>query len=265
MRPAPHPLAFAIPLAVLLLAACSGDPAGGTPCGESRCGSGQVCCVSCEGVASCQSGTACPGLACPPLDGGGGDAAADATPDAAPDGPVSCRGLSCAPGELCCPTCSGVSQCSAPRAGGGCPDPGDCPKTCLMDQVEGCLANPCCDGLECCSGVPYPEGGQCFERCELRSDRQAKAAIRPLAAGEADELLARLARLPLARWRYRDAPGVTHLGPMAQDFHDAFALGGSRTSIAHVDANGVVMAAVQALHARVLKLERENARLKAAL
>ena len=50
---------------------------------------------------------------------------------------------------------------------------------------------------------------------------------------------------------------MRHLGPMAQDFKAAFGLGDSDTVINMVDANGVVMVALQALYRRVLVLEAE--------
>jgi hypothetical protein len=48
------------------------------------------------------------------------------------------------------------------------------------------------------------------------------------------------------------------MGPMAQDFREAFDLGASETTIAVVDAQGVTMAAVQALYRRVRELERRQ-------
>jgi trimeric autotransporter adhesin len=90
------------------------------------------------------------------------------------------------------------------------------------------------------------------------SDRNAKTDIT-----DADpvEVLARLLELPIHRWRYRGEPEqVRHLGPMAQDFHASFGLNGSDdTGIATVDAQGVALAAIQGLHARV---EAENAALR---
>jgi hypothetical protein len=44
---------------------------------------------------------------------------------------------------------------------------------------------------------------------------------------------------------------------MAQDFHAAFGLGDSDRTINMVDANGVLMVAVQALYRRVKQLEAE--------
>jgi hypothetical protein len=77
------------------------------------------------------------------------------------------------------------------------------------------------------------------------------------------EILEKLAALPISTWNYKtDPPTVRHLGPMAQDFAAAFGLGSSDTHIDVVDANGVVMVAIQALYKRLHALEAEVAALK---
>ncbi|HEX6750739.1 MAG TPA: tail fiber domain-containing protein [Longimicrobium sp.] len=72
------------------------------------------------------------------------------------------------------------------------------------------------------------------------------------AAVSGEDVLARLRSVPISTWTYNgEADRVRHLGPMAQDFHAAFGLGGSDdTHIATVDADGVALAAAQALDAR---------------
>jgi hypothetical protein len=92
------------------------------------------------------------------------------------------------------------------------------------------------------------------------SSRSFKHAFEAI---DAEAILDRLLALPLSRWRYRDEdPAIVHLGPMAEDFHDAFALGGDPRYIGTVDADGVALAAIQGLNAR---LTRENAALRSAL
>ena len=79
------------------------------------------------------------------------------------------------------------------------------------------------------------------------------------------EILEKLAALPISTWNYTsDPPSVRHLGPMAQDFMAAFGLGDDDKVIHHVDANGVMMVAIQALYRKVADLEAEVARLSAA-
>jgi hypothetical protein len=77
------------------------------------------------------------------------------------------------------------------------------------------------------------------------------------------EILAKLVALPISTWNYKsDPPSVRHLGPMAQDFMAAFGLGADDKVINTVDANGVVMVAIQALHRRIEALEAEVAQLR---
>lgn len=90
-------------------------------------------------------------------------------------------------------------------------------------------------------------------------------------AGE--DVLIRLRSLPITSWSYRtDDDGIRHLGPTAQDFRAAFGLGADEVTIGTVDADGVALAAAQALDARTLEQQRriealqaENADLRARL
>jgi hypothetical protein len=78
------------------------------------------------------------------------------------------------------------------------------------------------------------------------SDRTLKENIR---AVEPSEILARLAELPIDRWKYSSDPDhADHVGPMAQDFRAVFGLGRDDRSIASIDEGGVALAAIQALH-----------------
>ena len=55
------------------------------------------------------------------------------------------------------------------------------------------------------------------------------------------------------------------MGPMAQDFRAAFGLGVSERMIDVVDADGVNLAAVQALEKRTAKLQEQNLTLTAEI
>jgi hypothetical protein len=80
------------------------------------------------------------------------------------------------------------------------------------------------------------------------------------------EILAKLAALPISTWNYiGEDPSVRHLGPMAQDFKAAFGLGDSDKVIDMIDANGVVMVAIQALHRRLAALSEQVAELERRL
>jgi hypothetical protein len=90
-------------------------------------------------------------------------------------------------------------------------------------------------------------------------------------AGE--DVLARLRELSITTWSYKvDEDEVRHLGPTAQGFRAAFGLGREETTIATVDADGVALAAAQALERRtaaqaeeIRALREENAALRARL
>ncbi len=75
---------------------------------------------------------------------------------------------------------------------------------------------------------------------------------------ESDATLSAEQRLPVSVWTYGfDDDGVRHLGPMAQDFAAAFALGDDDRVIDMVDANGVVWRPPGAPRAGGLALEAE--------
>jgi hypothetical protein len=87
------------------------------------------------------------------------------------------------------------------------------------------------------------------------SDRNAKQGF---AAVDPGEVLEKVTTLPISRWQYKvDAEGVRHIGPMAQDFHEAFELNGNDdTHIATVDEGGVALAAIQGLNQKVEQLQK---------
>jgi hypothetical protein len=94
------------------------------------------------------------------------------------------------------------------------------------------------------------------------SDRESKENFEPL---NARDLLARLQALPITTWNYKlDGSSVRHLGPTAQDFAVQFGLGSDDHSIGTLDADGVALAAIQALYGEVQELRRRLAALEAA-
>lgn len=108
----------------------------------------------------------------------------------------------------------------------------------------------------------------------LTSDRNAKEQFKPV---NAREVLDKVVGMPITEWQYKardgtSADSVRHIGPMAQDFRAAFALGHDERHITSVDADGVALAAIQGLNdkleaevrakdAALSRLERENQRL----
>ena len=104
------------------------------------------------------------------------------------------------------------------------------------------------------------------------SDRNVKKHRTPV---DGPAVLEKLAALPVEWWRYQweadDSP--PHLGPMAQDFKQAFYPGRDDTQISTLEFDGVALAAIQGLNQKVedrsqrtevrsQKLEAENEALK---
>ncbi|MCB2154486.1 tail fiber domain-containing protein [bacterium] len=73
------------------------------------------------------------------------------------------------------------------------------------------------------------------------------------------DVLQRIVDLPVTRWSYIGSSEGEHVGPVAEDFYAAFGLGDSDKAISTTDANGITIAALQGLNA---KLEEENADLR---
>lgn len=83
----------------------------------------------------------------------------------------------------------------------------------------------------------------------MYSDRNGKAnvmSIDPIA------VLDRLAAMPMATWNWKSqGESVLHMGPMAQDFYAAYGLGETDRGISTVDGQGVALAAIQGLNAKL--------------
>jgi hypothetical protein len=94
-------------------------------------------------------------------------------------------------------------------------------------------------------------------------DRANKEHFKPI---DKAALLERLARMPVTEYRVKGQdPEVRHIGPVAQDFHAAFGCGETELGINSVDADGVLMAAVQALHEQNQAMRRRLDVLEARL
>jgi hypothetical protein len=75
-----------------------------------------------------------------------------------------------------------------------------------------------------------------------------------------NDILSRLRKIPVSTWNYiSEGQQVRHIGPMAEDFYQAFNLGTGNTSIGVQDLAGVSMAAVKALDARTTELQQKTA------
>jgi hypothetical protein len=94
----------------------------------------------------------------------------------------------------------------------------------------------------------------------LTSDRNAKEGFKPV---NVREVLDKVTRLPISEWQYKQQTDVRHMGPVAQDFREAFALGRDEKHISSVDADGVALAAIQGLNEVVREKDAEIEALKA--
>jgi hypothetical protein len=85
-------------------------------------------------------------------------------------------------------------------------------------------------------------------------------------AVDAEFVLSRIRRMPVSTYSYiGDSAGLRHLGPVAEDFYEAFSLGDSNKSINAQNMAGVSLAAVKGLEARTAQLQAENDALKKQL
>jgi hypothetical protein len=101
------------------------------------------------------------------------------------------------------------------------------------------------------------------------SDRDKKTNF---SAIDGRQVLRKVAALPMTSWNYKADPNALHIGPTAQDFHDAFKLGSDNKTIGTVDADGVALAAIQGLNeelkerdATIAALKEQNAAFEARL
>ena len=82
-------------------------------------------------------------------------------------------------------------------------------------------------------------------------------------------VLKKVASLPITEWRYKAEKSARHIGPMAQDFYDAFKTGQDDKHITMVDEGGVALAAIQGLNEKLneelKRRDDENAELKQQL
>jgi len=92
------------------------------------------------------------------------------------------------------------------------------------------------------------------------SDRNKKENFTAI---DGEALLAKIRLLPVSEWNYKQTdPSIRYIGPMAQDFWQAFRLGGTDSlGINSIAIDGVNLAAVKALEARTSELREKTARI----
>lgn len=103
------------------------------------------------------------------------------------------------------------------------------------------------------TGCNLPAGSGVFNCTSSRSTKENFI----LTNGE--DILARLRKVPVSTWNYiNEGQQVRHIGPMAEDFHQAFGLGTNNISIGVQDLAGVSLAAVKALELRTAQLQEKT-------
>lgn len=104
------------------------------------------------------------------------------------------------------------------------------------------------------TGCNLPAGSGVWNCTSSRYTKQNFATV------QGESLLAKVRAMPITTWNYTsEGAQVRHLGPMAEDFHQAFGLGVGDTSIGVQDLAGVSLAAVKALEKRTADLQTRTA------
>jgi FtsZ-binding cell division protein ZapB len=108
---------------------------------------------------------------------------------------------------------------------------------------------------ELTAGVNLLPGAGSWSSISDRHKKENFQSINP------ESVLQKIARLPISEWNYKAQDRSNrHLGPMAQDFYEAFKLGGigNDTTITTTDIDGVNMVAIQALYQRTEELKAKT-------
>jgi hypothetical protein len=79
-----------------------------------------------------------------------------------------------------------------------------------------------------------------------------------------DEVLEKISKLDVASWNYKSQDdAIRHIGPMAQDIYALFGYGEDERHISTVDADGIALAAIKALHKKTQELESQKSEIDA--
>jgi hypothetical protein len=105
-------------------------------------------------------------------------------------------------------------------------------------------------GVDGNTGCDLPAGSGSWTCASSRYVKENFSAV------DGEDVLAKLSAMPVTTWNYiAEDKAVRHMGPVAQDFYSAFALGTDSSSIGMIDINGVNLAAVKALEQRTADLK----------
>jgi hypothetical protein len=104
------------------------------------------------------------------------------------------------------------------------------------------------------TGCNLPAGSGVFNCTSSRYTKENFAMV------NGKDVLSRVRNMPLSTWNYiSEGRGVRHMGPMAEDFYQAFKLGTGNTSIGVQDLAGVSLGAIKELDSRTNELEQKTA------
>ncbi|NTU46804.1 hypothetical protein HGA88_04200 [Candidatus Roizmanbacteria bacterium] len=112
--------------------------------------------------------------------------------------------------------------------------------------------NPSLGPLQMASGAYVTSGGTWTNA----SDRNLKENFIQI---DPSVILSKINALPITQWNYKvENSSITHIGPVAQDFHALFGLGGSDTSISTIDPSGIALVGIQALSGQMNTLHNDS-------
>jgi hypothetical protein len=104
------------------------------------------------------------------------------------------------------------------------------------------------------TGCNLPAGSGVFNCTSSRTTKENFMMV------NGEDVLLRLRNIPVSTWNYiSEGQTVRHIGPMAEDFYQAFKLGTGNTSIGVQDLASVSIAAVKALETRTAQLQQKSA------
>jgi Chaperone of endosialidase len=93
--------------------------------------------------------------------------------------------------------------------------------------------------------------GTVFANVTPLSDKNVKTSFSQI---DSRDVLKKVSKMAVSSWRYKTEPqNMRHIGVMAQDFYKQFGLGADNKHINTVDADGVMVASIQALNSLVIE------------
>lgn len=103
------------------------------------------------------------------------------------------------------------------------------------------------------TGCNLPAGSGVFNCTSSRLTKENFQSV------DGEEVLGQIRALPITTWNYiTEGKEVRHIGPMAEDFAEAFHLGAGNTAIGVQDLASVTLAAVKALEVRTAELQQKT-------